>query len=150
MKDKAYRKLIGQLDTYRQMLFCDPIVVHTEGGKIVIQPQRTNNILEQFFRNLMRSYRKENGFQAMERMLKAMSEDTPPVMNLKNEDFMKVLLAGRSNLPQRFADIDPNTVRRQLSRSTQQDKTASARLRKVVNGPTFLQILSSLAIRKAS
>jgi len=150
MKDKAYRKLIGQLDTYRQMLFCDPIVVHTEEGRIVIQPQRTNNILEQFFRNFMRSFRKKNGFQAIERMLGAISEDTPLVMNLKNEDFMKVLLAGKNNLPQRFADVDPETVRRQMSRSTQQDKTASARLRKVVNGPTFLQTLSSLATRKAS
>jgi hypothetical protein len=150
MKDKAYRRLIGQLDTYRQMLFCDPIVVHTEGGKIVIQPQRTNNILEQFFRNFMRSYRKKNGFQAMERMLKAISEDTPLVMNLKNEDFMKVLLAGKSNLPQRFADINSNVLRREMSRSTQRDKTASARLKKVVNAPTFLQTLSSLATRKAS
>jgi hypothetical protein len=150
MKDKAYRRLIGQLDTYQQMLFCDPLVVHTEGGKIVIQPQRTNNILEQFFRNFMRSYRKKNGFQAMERMLKAISEDTPLVMNLKNEDFMKVLLAGKSNLPQRFADINPNVVRREMSRSTQRDMTASARLKKVLNAPTFLQTLSSLATRKAS
>ena len=98
----------------------------------------------------MRSYRKKNGFQAMERMLKTICEDTPLVMNLKNEDFMKILLAGKSNLPQRFADIDPNTVRRQMSRSTQQDKTASARLRKVVNAPTFLQTLSSLVTSKAS
>ena len=150
MKDKAYRKLIGQLDTYWQMLFCDLIVVHTEAGTIVIHPQRTNNILEQFFRNFMRAYRKKNGFQAVERMLKAMSEDTPLVMNLKNEDFMEVLLAGKSNLPQRFADIDPNTVRREMNRSLRRHKTASARLKKVVNAPTFLQTLTSLATRKVS
>jgi len=150
MKDKAYRKLIGQLDTYWHMLFCDPIVVDTEEGTIVIQPQRTNNILEQFFRNFMRSFRKKNGFQAVERMLKAMSEDTPLVMNLKNEDFMEVLLAGKSNLPQRFADIDPNIVRREMNRSLSQDKTASVRLKKVVSAPTFPQILTSLATSKAS
>jgi hypothetical protein len=98
----------------------------------------------------MRSYRKKNGFQAVQRMLKAMSEDTPLVMNLKNEDFMKVLLAGKSDLPRRFADIDPNIVRREMSRPVQQDKTASARLQKVVNAPTFLQTLSSVATRKAS
>jgi hypothetical protein len=45
MKDNAYRKMIGLLDKYWDMLFCDPIVVHTETGKIIIQPQRTNNIL---------------------------------------------------------------------------------------------------------
>ena len=45
MKDNAYRKMIGLLDKYWDMLFCDPIVVHTETGKIIIQPQRTNNLM---------------------------------------------------------------------------------------------------------
>jgi hypothetical protein len=62
MKEGAYRKMIGQIDKYHQMLFCDPIVVETKAGTIIIQPQRTNNILEQFFRTLMRTYRKKNGF----------------------------------------------------------------------------------------
>ena len=45
MKDKAYQKLIGQINKYWDMLFCDPIVVETKAGKIIIQPQRTNNLL---------------------------------------------------------------------------------------------------------
>tara|TARA_B100001971_G_C18229748_1_gene563096 strand:+ start:155 stop:1909 length:1755 start_codon:yes stop_codon:yes gene_type:complete len=150
MKDKAYRKVITQLDKYWEKLFCDPIVVETETGKIVIQPQRTNNILEQFFRNFMRGYRKKNGFQAVARVLKAMSEDTPLVMNLKNEDFMKVLLAGKDDLALRFADTDPEIVRQEMNRLTQQDKTASGRLKKAVNAPTFIEMLTSWAARKAS
>ena len=98
----------------------------------------------------MRSYRKKNGFQAMERMLKAISEDTPLVMNLKNEDFMKVLLARKSDLPQRFADIDAQIVRQEMNRLTEQDITPSGRLKKVVNAPTFLQTLMSVVTKKAS
>ena len=59
MKDKAYQKLIEQIDKYKNMLFCDPIIVETKAGKIIFQPQRTNNLLEQFFRSLMRTYRKK-------------------------------------------------------------------------------------------
>jgi hypothetical protein len=35
MKDNAYRTMIGLLDKYWNMLFCDPIVVQTEAGKIM-------------------------------------------------------------------------------------------------------------------
>ena len=150
MKDNAYRKMIGLLDKYWDMLFCDPIVVQTETGKIIIQPQRTNNILEQFFRNIMRTYRKKNGFQAMEKILKAMPENTPLVMNLGNKDFMEVLLAGKSDLAQRFADIDAQIVRQEMNRLTEQDITPSGRLKKVVNAPTFLQTLMSVVTKKAS
>ena len=36
MKDKAYQKMIGQIKKYWDMLFCDPIVVETKAGKIII------------------------------------------------------------------------------------------------------------------
>ncbi|MCK5570884.1 MAG: hypothetical protein KAJ15_14275, partial [Spirochaetes bacterium] len=104
----------------RYILFRDPIVVEAKAGKIIIQPQRTNNILEQFFRTLMRTYRKKNGFQAMERALKAMLKDTPLVMNLRNKDFMKIFLNGKRDLAQRFADVDAEIVHRQMHMSTEQ------------------------------
>ena len=150
MKEAAYRKMIGQIDRYRQMLFCDPIVVETKAGKIIIQPQRTNNILEQFFRTLMRTYRKKNGFQAMEKALKAMLKDTPLVMNLRNKDFMEVLLSGKSDLAQRFADVDAEIVRQELNSSTARANRPSARLKKIIGAPTFLESLTSLVTKMAS
>ena len=51
---------------------------------VLIQPQRTNNVLEQFFRKLIRTYCKKNGFNSMGRVLKTMLPDTPLTMNLKN------------------------------------------------------------------
>lgn len=150
MKDKAYQKMIGQINKYWNMLFCDPIVVEAKAGKIIIQPQRTNNILEQFFRTLMRTYRKKNGFQAMERALKSMLKDTPLVMNLRNKDFMEIFLNGKRDLAQRFADVDAEIVRRQMRRSTGTEYTISARMKRIVSAPTFPESITSLIGKKAS
>ncbi|EFK12111.1 conserved hypothetical protein, partial [delta proteobacterium NaphS2] len=51
-KRDEYKKMIQQIDTYWDKLFADPISVHTATGEQLIQPQRTNNILERFFRDL--------------------------------------------------------------------------------------------------
>ena len=150
MKDKAYQRLIDKIDEYRDMLFCDPIVIETTAGKILIQPQRTNNLLEQFFRAFMRTYRKKNGFQAVTRVLKAMLKDTPLVMNLRNKDFMDILLDGRQNIAERFADIDAEIVRAQMNKSTGNEYPVSIKLKKIVNAPTFLASLNSLIDRKVS
>ena len=150
MQDKAYQKMIDQINKYWDMLFCDPIVVETEAGKIIIQPHRTNNILEQFFRMLMRTYRKKNGFQAMERALKAMLKDTPLLMNLKNKDFMDILLCGKKDLAQRFADVDAEEVRKQMRKSTGNETPVSAKLKRIINSPTFPESLMFLMGKKVS
>jgi len=98
----------------------------------------------------MRTYRKKNGFQAMERALKAMLKDTPLVMNLKNKDFMDILLDGKKSLAQRFADVDADIVRRQMKKSTVQGNLSSARLKKIVSAPTFPESLTPLMGKKAS
>ncbi len=52
-KNADYVKLVAQIDKYWHKLFCDPITVLTpDGGTVILQPQRTNNILERFFRDL--------------------------------------------------------------------------------------------------
>lgn len=150
MKDKAYQKLIAQINKYSGLLFCDPIIVETKAGKILIQPQRTNNLLEQFFRTLMRTYRKKNGFQAVARILKAMLKDTPLVMNLRNKDFMEILLDGKKNLAERFSDVDAEIVRGQMKRSTETEYTVSAKLKKIISTPTFTESLTLLIGKKAS
>ena len=107
-------------------------------------------ILEQFFRAFMRTYRKKNGFQAVTRVLKAMLEDTPLVMNLRNKDFMDILLDGRQNIAERFADIDAEIVRAQMIKSTRNEYPVSIKLKRIVNAPTFLTSLTSLIYRKVS
>ena len=111
--DISYQKMVKQIDKYWGKLFADPIEVNTPAGTVIIQPQRTNNLMEQSFRFLKRDGRRRNGQKALGKVLTAMLADTPLVRNLDNVDYMKVLLQGTESLAERFADIDIEQVRRE-------------------------------------
>ena len=53
-----WKALIAQIDKYGDKLFADPIRGQTPHGPLLIQPQRTNNILERFFRGFRRGARR--------------------------------------------------------------------------------------------
>ena len=130
-KDKDYQKMVKQLDEYWEKLFSDPIVVKTKSGPIIIQPQRTNNILEQLFRDMSRRYRKKSGLNCRERTIKAMLADTPLVKNLENEKYLAVLLDGKSSLEERFAEIDAKEVRNQILKLRDESDLLSPKMKKL-------------------
>ena len=105
--DSLCLNMAKQIDKYRKKLFTDPIQVDTLSGPLNMYPQRTNNILEQFFRELNRSNRRKTGNNSMQRILKSMLVDTPLVKNLNNPDYMAVLLNDKSDLEKLFASMDP-------------------------------------------
>ena len=104
-KSIAYQKLIRQIDKYWEKLFCDPIKVATTQGDTFIQPQRTNNILEQFFRSMRRSYRRTTGNNSMRKKLQSIMADTPLVKNLENTEYLQLMLNGKGSLEEAFAEI---------------------------------------------
>jgi len=59
--DQSHRKMIEQIEKYNEKLFADPIPTTVDGQVIHVQLQRTNNIMEQFFRYLKRLLRKKAG-----------------------------------------------------------------------------------------
>ena len=67
--DKDYKKMAEQIDRYWDKLFADPIIVNTPTGQMKIRPQRTNNILERFFRDLKRRNRKRSGTISLNKTL---------------------------------------------------------------------------------
>ncbi|NQU14799.1 MAG: transposase [Desulfobacteraceae bacterium] len=103
--DPLSRKMAEKIDKYGEKLFADPIEVDTPTGKVTIYPQRTNNILEQFFRKLKRGQRRKTGNNSMSRMLRTMLADTPLVKNLENSNYMEVLLDGKANLEELFSEL---------------------------------------------
>ena len=103
--DPLSRKMAEQMDKYGEKLFADPIEVDTPTGKVIICPQRTNNILEQFFRDLKRRQRRRTGNNSMSRMLRCMLADTPLVKNLQNPKYMEILLDGKDSLEQLFSEL---------------------------------------------
>ena len=78
---EKYKKMVKQLDKYWEKLFREPIWVDTPAGRVAIQPQRTNNIMEQFFRHTKRSYRKRTGTSNLRawNTLPVVGKTTPPL-----------------------------------------------------------------------
>ena len=103
--DNLCHKIVEQIDKYGEKLFADPIRVDTPSGPITVYPQRTNNILERFFRDRRRAYRRKTGNDSMCRTLQAMLADTPLVKNLDNPGYMEILLDGKESLEELFADL---------------------------------------------
>lgn len=121
-EDKDYTGFMAQLDKYWDKLFADPIEVETPSGKISIQPQRTNNIMEHFFRDLKRDFIRKTGNNSIGKTLRAMIADTPLVKNLENSDYMKIILGEKKTLEEVFASIDPAKVKQLLKEPRTDDK----------------------------
>ncbi len=138
LEDNCYRKLLKQLDKYWEKLFADPITVTTSSGeRVAIYPQRTNNILERFFRDMKRMFRKKSGNKSLNRILKSMLADTPLIKNLSNPEYMKILLNGKDTLEERFAEIDDKLVRKELKRSEGEQNKTSKKMKKAIRNPNF-------------
>lgn len=140
-----YRKTIQQIEKYWEKLFADPIIVKTPDGEIVILPQRTNNILEQFFRDLKRSHCKKTGFTSINKNLKAMLSDTPLVKNLDNIEYMNILLNGKDNIEGRFAEIDYKIVREELMKKNMA-QNIPIEIANIIKEPKFADILTNLLV----
>jgi len=108
--DRLSKKMAEQIDKYGDKLFAEAIEVMTPQGKTSIYPQRTNNILEQFFRGVRRGHRRKTGNNSMHRVLQTMLADTPLVKNLDNPAYMEILLDGKQNLAELFADLGPTLI----------------------------------------
>lgn len=103
--DLLCRKMADQIDKYGDKLFADPIEVQTPNGPVIIYPQRTNNLLEQFFRGVRRGHRRKTGNNSLCRTLQTMLADTPLVKNLENPAYLEILLDGKTSLVELFADL---------------------------------------------
>lgn len=110
-ENKKYQSFVAQIDKYWEKLFADPIKVTTKDGKTTIQPQRTNNILEQLFRDFNYGNMRKTGCASKEKNLKAMIANTPLVRNLKNETYMKAILGNDKTLEEAFATINSKLIR---------------------------------------
>jgi len=134
----VYQKMFKQIDQYWEKLFADPIEVKTPEGYRQIQPQRTNNILEQFFRDIKRSYRKRSGNKSLTKILQTMMVDTPLVKNLNNPNYMKIILNGHADLADRFAEVDIKQVRQALTEEQLTTRSYPKRMRKLFKIPDLL------------
>ena len=140
-----YNKMVRQIDKYWEKLFADPIMVTTASGETMfVQPQRTNNMLERFFRDLKRMYRSKSGTQSLNKVIKAMLADTPLVKNLSNRQYLKIILNGHDTLEERFAEINEKLVRQEMKKS-ESLQGISARMKKVLRKPNLPSLLTKMS-----
>lgn len=134
---RHWKALVGQIDKYKAKLFADPITVNTPHGSLLLQPQRTNNLMERFFRDWRRGARRRTGHNSISRFLQSMIADTPLVRNLENPRYLKILLQGQATLEQRFAQIDVETVRKELQVAQASLEKVPSKIRQLIAIPAF-------------
>lgn len=137
-----YQKMIKQIDKYWDKLFADPITVDGSYGPVSIQPQRTNNMLERFFRDFKRGGRKKTGTISLTKTLPSILSDTPLVKNLENAEYRTILLDGSDTLEERFAKFAPRSVIYKLD--TEQNQKIQPEFKKIVRFPDLPKRLSKL------
>jgi len=139
-----YKKMVKQIDVYWRKLFADPMYVNTPNGQVVIQPQRTNNILERFFRDFKRRNRKKSGAVSLNKTLKAILADTPLVKNLDNEDYLNIILNGCSTLEERFEKIVGSIVAKELKKAQKKSEKISPEMKKLIRQPNLPTKITAL------
>ena len=132
------------MDKYWDKLFADPITIETSNGQTTIQPQRTNNILERFFRDLKRRSRKRSGTISLNKRLKSILADTPLIKNLDNSEYMNAILDGNENLEERFKKIDCCMVTEKLKAEQKEYGKISPEMKKIIQRPDLPDELTSL------
>ena len=145
----TYRKMVKQIDKYWDKLFADPIQVNTKAGSILVQPQRTNNILEQFFRDIKRNGRKRSGHHRLSKTLKTMLAQTPLVKNLDNPQYMEIILNGKADLAERFAEIDIVQLRKVFADAQIVTQKYPKRMAEVFRIPNLPQLLLKMPAKKS-
>lgn len=131
------KKMIDQIDQYWEKLFADPITVQTPSGPVLVQPQRTNNILEQFFRCLKRAHRRRTGNGSASGMLRTILADTPLVQNLRNDSYLRILLNEKASLEELFAEIEIDLLREAFRKAQETPERIPPTLRPLIAMPDF-------------
>jgi len=149
-QDRGAQNMITQIDKYWKKLFADPITVQTPAGPIQIQPQRTNNIIEQFFRDMKRGNRRKTGNGSSSRMLRAMLAQTPLVKNLDNPNYLKILLHGKATLEEVFADIEIATLRNEFKKAQINPEKIPASIKRLIAMENYPEKLLAMVQKAAA
>lgn len=139
-----YQKMTEQIDKYWKKLFADPITVETSTGRIQIQPQRTNNIMERRFRALKRDNRRKTGNNSSSIAMRNMLPETPLIKNLQNPEYMRILLDGKTTIEELFAEIDINKLRQELRKAQQNPNRIPAKIKRIINEPQYPERLANI------
>ena len=75
----------------------------------------------------------------MSKVLKAMLAETPYVKNLKNAEYLKVILNGKATLAERFAEINSKDVRKALKKHDEEQDRLRPHIKKIIDDDNLLK-----------
>jgi hypothetical protein len=140
----TYDGMIKQLDKYWVKLFADPIPVTTTDEVSYVYPQRTNNLLERFFRGEKQRSRKKNGTASLNKVLKSALADTPLVQNLNNSEYIEIILNGCQNLEEMFSKIDAHLVQEEMKNAQNSSEKILPAIKKLIKNSDLTMNISAL------
>ena len=81
---------------------------------------------------------------SLNKMLKAILADTPLVQNLKNDQYMEIILNGCSSLEERFSQIDASLVREEMAEAARSNGKILPAIKKMIRDVEFTAKISTL------
>jgi hypothetical protein len=126
--------MIEQIEKYWKKLFADPITLKTTNGKISVQPQRINNIIEQFFWDFKKNHRRTSGNSSIAKKLQTMFADTTLVKNLDNPESRSfgIILDAKKSLAECFAGIDHDIIKKEFEKASKPENKIPAKMKKYI------------------
>ncbi len=120
----SFIKLQGKMEEHKEKLLADPIIREVNGERRVFAIHRTNNIMENHFREFNYLFRRIHGNISIRKNLEKMPEQLPLVKNLKNPDYIKLVFDDVSKIAMRFSKVDTNKIKK-MAKQHQQQKLQS-------------------------
>jgi hypothetical protein len=100
--------------------------------------------MERFFRDFRRGNRRKTGNNSLGKTLRSMLADTPLVQNLTNSHYIDILLDGKANLEDRFAEIEITQVREELCNEQKLPRKIPTKIKKIIIRPEFPELITKL------
>lgn len=141
-------KVKERIIEYEGRLFADPFVVEVHGEKRYFFVHRTNNIMEQHFRQFNYGHRRIHGNHSVRRNLENMPEQFPLVENLRNPNYVKLIFGDDTKIAKRFSEIDSAMIRKMSAEHRDKKKLlCSRKTKRILRRPDFKkQLVAAFAV----
>jgi len=144
---RSFKNVKERIEQYWQKLFADPIRVNVNGQEKLLFVHRTNNLVENHFRQLNYSYRRIHGKHSVRRNLEHIPEMLPLTENLKNPNYIELIFKNELNIAKRFSQIDVKNIRKMVAEHRKKKQSfCSRKIKRIIRQPNFKsQLINSFA-----
>lgn len=133
-----------RIEQYWEKLFAEPLLVNVNGQEKLLFVHRTNNFVENHFRQLSYGYRRIHGNRSVRRNLENIPEQLPLTENLKNPNYVKLIFEDESKIAVRFSQIDVREIRKMVSEHrNKKQASCSRKIKRIIRKPEFKDELIS-------